>query len=65
MDSLGDSLEKCCVSTSSFSQTLIDVSTTQVKSSKDYTGENVFSLFAKTARERKRDYVFLIPNIKT
>ena len=48
-----------------FPQALIDVSITQDKSSKDYTGANVFSLFAKTARERRRDYVFLIPNINT
>ena len=48
-----------------FSQTLIDVSITQEKSSKDYTGENVVSLFRKAARERRKDYVFLIPNIRT
>ena len=41
-----------------FSQTLIDVSITQEKSTKDYTGENIVSLFKKTARERRRDYFF-------
>ena len=47
-----------------FSQALITVYITQGKSSKDYTGENVFGLFTKTARKRRRD-CFFISNIKT
>ena len=34
-----------------FSLTLIGVSITQEESSKDYTGDNVVSLFRKTARK--------------